>query len=88
MFPGSFKDVLRKFQECFKKISRMFKESFKCVSRKFDKKCPGSFKKVLMKFCFAILLLHGSHLPEQNDGLFLYHLKAYLNGFILSRNAN
>ena len=35
----------------------MFKESVKCVSRKFQE----CFKNVLMKFCFTILLLHGSN---------------------------
>ena len=39
----------------------MFKESVKCVSRKYHKKYPGCFKKVSIKFCFAFLLLHGSH---------------------------
>ena len=51
---GSFKDILRKFQGCLKK-------SVKCVSRKFQKKLQGCFENVSMKFCYVILLLHGSH---------------------------
>ena len=40
----------------------MFEESVKCVSRKFQKKFQGCFKNVLMKFCFLVLLLHGSYI--------------------------
>ena len=46
LFQGSFKDV----QGSFKKVSGLFYESFQ-----------GSFKNVSFKFCFAILLLHGTH---------------------------
>ena len=55
------KSVLWEFQRRVKKVSRVFKESVRCVSRKFHKKSQGCFKNVSMKFCFSILLLHGSH---------------------------
>ena len=47
----------------------MVKESVKCVSRKFQE----CFKNVLMKFCFMILLLHGSHrsYPRRRRACFL-----------------
>ena len=47
-------------QRCFKEVLRVFKESVMCVLRKYHKKFQGCFKNVSMKFCFAILLLHGS----------------------------
>ena len=47
--------------ERVKEVSRVLKESVKCVSRKFQKQFQGHFKNVSMKFCFAILILHGSH---------------------------
>ena len=50
------KGVSRHFQRRFKEVSRVL-ASVKCVSRKFQ----WCFKNILMKFCFAILLLHGSH---------------------------
>ena len=53
-FQGSFKDVLRKFQGCLKKVSGVFQENFIKMSH-------GCFKNVSMKFCFTMLLVHGSH---------------------------
>ena len=35
--------------------------NFKGVSRVFEESLKGCFKSVSMKFCFAILFLHGSH---------------------------
>ena len=50
------KVVSRQFQRRFKKVSRVLAR-VKCVSRKLQ----WCFKNILMKFCFMILLLHGSH---------------------------
>ena len=57
----SSKGVSREFEGSIKDVLRVFKESVKRVLRKFQKKVQGCFKNVLMKFCFAKLLLHGSH---------------------------
>ena len=53
-FQGSFKDILRKFPRCFREESSVFQENLK-------KKTSSVFQRVLTKFCFAILILHGSH---------------------------
>ena len=58
---GHLKEVRMVFQGSFKVVSKTFQESFIGVSRKFQKKFQGCIKKVLIEFCFAILLLHGSH---------------------------
>ena len=58
---GSFKAVSRQFQRHIKKVSKVFKGRVKCVSRKLKKKLQVFFKECSMKFCFAILILHGSH---------------------------
>ena len=57
-FQGSFKDILRQFQECLKKVSTVFQDNFK-------EKVSRCFKSVSMKFCFAILFFHGSHLRRR-----------------------
>ena len=46
-YKESFLGVSRKSQVCFKKIKK--------------KKLQVFFKECSMKFCFAILILHGSH---------------------------
>ena len=48
-----FKDFLRKFQGYLKKVLSVFQENF-------NKKFQGCFENASMKFCFAILFLHGS----------------------------
>ena len=65
MFPGSFKDFLRKIQS--------IKESVKCISRKFHKKLQRCFKNLSMKFfCHFVVAWISSQLPEQKEGLFNY----------------
>ena len=41
MFPGSLKDVSRKFQECFTEVSGKFHGCFKKVSRMFQLRLKG-----------------------------------------------
>ena len=53
----NFPTSLRLLQNCFKISSRQFQNCFK----DFLTKIQGCFKNVSMRFCFAILLLHGSH---------------------------
>ena len=68
VFHGSFMGDSRDFQGYLKEVQRIFLGSFQYISRKFRRckeivkcvNCKGCFKTVAMKFCFAILLFHGS----------------------------
>ena len=51
----------------------VFLDIFKCVSRKFKKRFKGVYGSFVLqevlfckKFCFAILMLHGSHRSYMN----------------------
>ena len=59
-FHDSLKDVLRKFQGCLKKVLSVFQD---------QNKFQGRFKNVSMTFCFAMLLLRGSHRSRAEGGL-------------------
>ena len=80
----SSKGVSRQFHRCFKKVLRVFRESVKCVSRKFYEKFQGYFKNISMKFCFVILLLHGSHrsYPSRSRTCFLLKTEIHIKFWI------
>ena len=57
MFQGSFKGVLRKFQECFKKDSKILSGRFQAVSRElFQRGLKGVSKKYQYQRCFKEVL--------------------------------
>ena len=49
----------------------MFKESVKCVFKKISRVCQECFKEVL--FCNFVVAWISSQLPEQKEGLFIFH---------------
>ena len=57
MFQESFKGVVRNIEGCFNGVLKGLKE----VSRKFCVVFRKFSRQLLLKFCFAILLLHGTH---------------------------
>ena len=63
----------------FKEISRVFKECLKCVLKEILRTFQVYLKNVSMKFCFAILLLHGTHhsYPSRGSACFLCILYFY-----------
>ena len=80
MFLESFKGDLRepqgvekKCKGCFKVVSKMLdsrvlKKVSSAFQENFKNKFQGCFKNVLMKFCFVILMLHGSHFSYTSRG--------------------